>query len=69
MRKTMTIQLDPQQREYLLDGLRYVRSSIALEIIDWSPEVEERRQRQYEDLDNLEALLTGGAPAEATARV
>lgn len=69
MRDNMTIELDQRQREYLLAGLRYVRSSIALEILDWSEEVESRRQSQYQDLDSLEALLSGSSPAEKPARV
>ena len=63
-----TIQISPQQREILLAGLRYVRSSIALEVKDWSEDVEAERDRQYEELDNIEAMLTGSSKA-ATARV
>ncbi|MGD9855642.1 MAG: hypothetical protein AB7U20_11915 [Planctomycetaceae bacterium] len=69
MRENITIELDPQQRNYLLAGLRYVRSSIALEIVDWSEEVEHRRQSQYGDLDSLEAILNGSSRAEKPARV
>ena len=56
MRESINIEVDPQQREYLLTGLRYVRSSIALEITDWSEDVENRRQRQYSALDNRSPL-------------
>ncbi len=69
MRENITIELDPQQRDYLLAGLRYVRSSIALEIKEWSEEVEQQRQSQYGDLDGLEAILNGTAPAETHAGV
>ncbi|MBX3438723.1 MAG: hypothetical protein KF861_14610 [Planctomycetaceae bacterium] len=69
MQKNLKIELDSQQRDYLLAGLRFVRSSIALDIQDWSEEVEDRRQRQYGDLDSLEAML-GGVPAgDRAARV
>lgn len=54
-----TIEITPQQRELLLSGLRYVRSSIALEVRDWSEEVERDRDRQYEELESLESMLTG----------
>lgn len=63
-----TIQITPQQREILLAGLRYVRSSIALEVKDWSEDVEAERDRQYEELDHIEAMLTGSSTT-ATARV
>jgi hypothetical protein len=69
MSERITIQLDPRQREYLLDGLRYVRSSVALEIIDWSEEVENQRQRQYEDLDRLEDMLNGVTSGQKAAHV
>lgn len=63
-----TIQITPEQREILLAGLRYVRSSIALEVKDWSEDVEAERDRQYEELDQIEAMLTGSSTT-ATARV
>ncbi len=69
MRDNITIELTPEQRSYLLDGLRFVRSSVALEIIDWTPEVEQQRDRQYTALSNLESLLNGVSPAEKHARV
>lgn len=65
---TMNIDITPQQQELLLTGLRFVRSSIALEVIDWSEEVEAERDRRYDELDNIEAVLTGSKQA-ATARV
>jgi hypothetical protein len=63
-----TIQITPQQREILLAGLRYVRSSIALEVKEWSEEVEAERDRQYEQLSQIEGMLTGTS-TKATARV
>lgn len=69
MSERITIQLDPRQREYLLDGLRFVRSSIALEIVDWSEEVENQRQRHYEDLDRLEDMLNGVTSGQKAAHV
>ena len=69
MSENITIELSPEQREYLLAGLRYVRSSIALEIVDWTPEVEEQRDQKYALLDNLESMLNGVSPAETHAKV
>lgn len=63
-----TIEITPEQRELLLTGLRYVRSSIALEVKEWSDELEAERDRQYDELDSIEAALTGSAK-KATARV
>lgn len=69
MRDNLTLELNPEQRQILLDGLRYVRSSVALEIIDWTPEVEKNRDRMYSLLDGLEDKLNGVSPAEKHAKV
>ncbi|MCA9112956.1 MAG: hypothetical protein KDA52_23585 [Planctomycetaceae bacterium] len=69
MRDNLTLELNPEQRQLLLDGLRYVRSSVALEIIDWTPEVEKNRDRMYSLLDGLEDKLNGVSPAEKHAKV
>jgi hypothetical protein len=64
----MTIDITPEQQELLLTGLRFVRSSIALEVMDWSEEVEAERDRRYDELDRIEAVLTGSKQT-AAARV
>lgn len=69
MRDNITLELNPEQRQLLLDGLRYVRSSVALEIVDWTPEVEKNRDRMYSLLNGLEDLLNGVSPAERHAKV
>ncbi|MCA9023679.1 MAG: hypothetical protein KDA86_00570 [Planctomycetaceae bacterium] len=69
MRDNFTLELNPEQRQILLDGLRYVRSSVALEIIDWTPEIEKNRDRMYSLLDGLEDKLNGVSPAEKHAKV
>ena len=69
MRENISIELTPEQRQYLLDGLRFVRSSVALEIVDWSPEVERDRDEKYSALNDLEDLLNGVSSAETHARV
>ncbi len=69
MRDNITLELNPEQRQLLLDGLRFVRSSVALEILDWTPEVEANRDRQYTALSGLEDLLNGVSPAEKHANV
>lgn len=69
MSQSITVELNPDQRELLLTGLRYVRSSVALAVEDWSEEVEAKRFRQYEQLDDLVALLSGGSRARAASGV
>ena len=66
MSATTTIELNSEQRDVLLTGLRFVRSSIALEMKDWTPEVESDRDRRYEQLQQIEALLNGAEKAETT---
>ncbi len=68
MNAELKIELSPHQQELLLRGLRYVRSSVALEMIDYSEEVEQRRRRQYAEIDELEGLLTGAGPRAAASR-
>lgn len=65
MSAELKIELSPHQQELLLRGLRFVRSSVALEMIDYTDEVEQNRRRQYAELDELEGLL--GAAARRTA--
>lgn len=51
------IQLTRKQQEILLRGLRFVRSSVALEQQDWNEEVENKRQNQYKEISDLEGML------------
>jgi len=51
------IQLTRKQQEILLRGLRYVRSSVALEQQDWNEEVENKRQMQYREISDLEGMV------------
>ncbi len=68
MSQNITIELNSSQREVLLTGLRFVRSSAAMTIEEWSEEVESDRHRQYELVDGLVALLDG-VPHSRTANV
>ncbi|MCA8996454.1 MAG: hypothetical protein KDA80_05710 [Planctomycetaceae bacterium] len=61
------IRLTRRQQEMLLRGLRYVRSSVALEQQDWSEEVEQKRQNQYQEIAELEGLLGDMPLVEAAA--
>ncbi len=46
-----------RQQQLLLQGLRYVRSSIALETRDWSEEVEAEREQRYREIADLEKAI------------
>ena len=53
-----------RQQELLLQGLRFVRSSIALEPRESSPEVDADRQQRYREIAELErAIRNSGQPA------
>lgn len=60
----LNIQLTRKQQEILLRGLRYVRSSVALDQRDWSPEVERERETQYAQIAQVEGLLNGAQIVE-----
>ncbi|HVJ87784.1 MAG TPA: hypothetical protein VM452_19130 [Caulifigura sp.] len=57
--------LSPEQTEILLRGLRFVRNAVALEMIDYTPQVDSDRKRQYAAIAELEALITGRGAAVA----
>ncbi len=61
MASELKIELSPQQQELILRGLRYVRSSVALEMATPTDEVIENRKRQYAEIAELEGLLSGNA--------
>ncbi|QDT33620.1 hypothetical protein Mal48_28740 [Thalassoglobus polymorphus] len=63
----LNIQLTRKQQEMLLRGLRYVRSSIALDAQNWSEQLEEERHQKYSEIAELESLLNGAKIVEAAA--
>lgn len=65
---TMPTDLSPQQQEILLRGLRYVRNAVALEMLDYTPQVEAERKRHYAAIAELEVLINGRGAAVAVAR-
>jgi len=69
MNDTMSVELTDQQREILLKGLRYVRSSVMLEIHEPSPERERQRAEKLEQINALVQQLTGSVrPSPARVR-
>ncbi len=63
----LTLQLTRKQQELLLRGLRYVRSSIALDPLDWTEQVELDRRSKYAEISELETMLNGAKIVEAVA--
>ena len=57
--------LSSEQTEILLRGLRFVRNAVALEMIDYTPQVEAERKRQYAAIAEVESLLKGRGAAVA----
>lgn len=50
-------ELTRDQKEILLRGLRFVRSSVALDVCDHTDEIEAARRSQYEEIGRLQELL------------
>jgi len=65
MSETLTFGVTEDQRELLLRGLRYVRSAVALEIREPSPEVVADRSTQLKEIGRLVAQLEDARPAGA----
>ncbi len=62
------LQLTRDQIEMLLRGLRFVRSSVALETRDYSEDVTAQRELEYDKIIRLQELLDG-VPVAETAPV
>jgi hypothetical protein len=69
MSETMSVGLTKEQREILLKGLRFVRSSVALEVYDPTPETEAERSAKLREIRQLADYLEGVRPAGTAARV
>ena len=50
----------------LTAGLRFVRSAVALDMQDYSPDVETERRKKYERISELETMLRSAIPAQAS---
>ena len=69
MNETVVVEVSREQRELLLRGLRYVRSSVLLETREPSPIVVEEREEKLESILLLVDQLNGARPAPAPAPV
>ncbi len=58
----LNVELTSQERDILVRGLRYVRSSIMLELRDPSKEDERRRACQLDEIQNLSQRLESTDP-------
>lgn len=58
------LQLTRDQKEMLLRGLRFVRSSVALDMRDDSDTVATRRESEYDRIEQLQELLDAVPVAE-----
>jgi len=66
----LSIQLTRKQQELLLRGLRFVRSSVALDMQNFTETVLEQRQVQYAEIAAVESMVSDAkivepAPFEA----
>ncbi|MFV0445847.1 MAG: hypothetical protein ACK5Q5_19895 [Planctomycetaceae bacterium] len=59
MSAELQLQLSPQQQELILRGLRFVRSSVALDMVEFTPDVEASRRKQYDEIKELVDMLEG----------
>ena len=59
MNDAISVDLDQQERDILLRGLRHVRSSVALAVCDPTPESREQKDRDIRDIEDLMDRLNG----------
>ncbi len=69
MNETIHIELTPQQRTLLLNGLGCLRNSALLECRFPSEETTNDRNRQVDEIECLAEQLGGSHPAKTTASV
>ncbi len=69
MNEKIHVELTPEQRALLLDGLSYLRSSALLEMQFPSENATRERNRQVEEIETLAERLGGTRPQKAAAPV
>ncbi len=69
MSKTLNVGLTKRQRDLLLRGLRFVRSSVLLEMREPDSDVEEDRGTELRDIASLVDQLNGAETANPTVKV
>lgn len=69
MSENVNVELNQSEREVLLRGLRFVRSSIMLDVRDPETEDERRRSSELTAIANLVNRLNGLPSVNSTANV
>lgn len=69
MSETVQLGLTKHQRDLLLRGLRFVRSSVMLEQRDPDPQDEEQRAQELQEIAALTDQLKQTQPVDAKANV
>jgi hypothetical protein len=69
MSENVTVELNPQQRDLVLEGLRYIRSSRRFEFREPSEPRNDRRETDLRTIADLMGQLdpAGGVPARTPA--
>ncbi len=67
MSQPMTLELDQLEREILLKGLKFVRSSLRLHVEDPTEENERLRRNRIDEVQHLIDRLEGSAHKAAAA--
>jgi|GEM_PF-1316567 hypothetical protein len=63
----LNFQLTRQQQEILLRGLRFVRSSVALDMQNFNDQIEEQRRSQYAEIAAVESIVSQAQIVEVAA--
>ncbi len=69
MSENVTVALTKRDRDILLRGLRYVRSSLMLDARDPDPELDADRENQLQQIQSLVDQLNGVLAARETSEV
>lgn len=64
----VNVELTSRQQNLLLEGLRYISSSVKLRREDPTPELLELRREQLREIHQLASLIEGNSPAEMALR-
>ena len=69
MSENVTVELTKRDRDFLLRGLRYVRSSLILDVHDPDPEADADRVEQLQQIQLLVDQLSGVRSSRETSNV
>lgn len=64
----LSVELTSRQQDLLLEGLRYISSSVKLRREDPTPELLDIRRQQLDEIHRLASLIEGNSPAEMAVR-